>query len=123
VRRNFAHIESVGREFKKILEQSSRPTAIVASNDKVAIALMQTAQELGVDVPNDISIVGFDDIPMASLVSPALTTIRTDISAMGRIAATMLLDKIKASNNLSKGELKVLMPKLIMRSSLVKVKK
>ncbi|MBE6413949.1 MAG: LacI family transcriptional regulator [Verrucomicrobiaceae bacterium] len=123
VRRNFTHIESVGREFKKTLEQSNRPTVIVASNDKVAIALIKSAQELGIDVPNDISIVGFDDIPMASLVSPALTTISTDISTMGRTAATMLLDKIKASNKLSKGELKVLMPKLVMRSSLVKVKK
>lgn len=122
VRRNFAHIESVGREFKKILEQSSRPTAIVASNDKVAIALMQTAQELGVDVPNDISIVGFDDIPMASLVSPALTTIRTDISAMGRIAATMLLDKIKNPNT-PKGNLKVHTPNLVMRASLTKARK
>ncbi|MBO5254720.1 MAG: LacI family DNA-binding transcriptional regulator [Opitutales bacterium] len=122
IRRNFAHIESVEREFQKVLEQTDKPTALIASNDKVAIELINAAVEAGIDVPNDLSIVGFDDIPMASLTSPKLTTIRTDIISMGREAALRLLTKIKNPND-TNIEKKVLLPKLVMRATLTKAKK
>lgn len=66
------------------------PTAIFAGNDEMAIGVMKAARDAGLDVPGDLSIVGFDDLPMASRVWPNLTTVRLPIRNMGRMAAEKL---------------------------------
>ncbi len=71
------------------------PTAIFASNDLSAFAAMDAARECGLRVPDDISILGFDDIPQASFVYPKLTTVRQPLEQMGQVAVKMLLDQIK----------------------------
>lgn len=73
---------------KQLLTQhvASRPTAIATASDQQAIGLLRAADDMGLRVPNDLSIVGFDDIPLASLVLPRLTTIRQPIDEIARLA-------------------------------------
>lgn len=68
------------------------PTAIIAANDVTAMRVIEEAKELGLSVPGDLSVVGFDDIPDAALCEPPLTTVRQPLQAMGAAAMTMLLD-------------------------------
>jgi DNA-binding LacI/PurR family transcriptional regulator len=75
-------------------EPHVRPTAIAYDNDTMAIAGVKVARSLGLRVPDDVSIIGFDDAEFAAHVSPALTTIRTDPFAWGESAARALLDVI-----------------------------
>jgi len=79
----------------RFLEMKKPPTAIFASNDVMAMAAMDAVREKGMRIPEDISIMGFDDIPQASLVRPALTTVRQPLEQMGRIAAQVLFDIVK----------------------------
>ncbi|WP_291379719.1 LacI family DNA-binding transcriptional regulator [Demequina sp.] len=67
------------------------PTAIIAANDVTAMSAMAAARARGLTVPQDLSVVGFDDIPDASLCDPPLTTVRQPLQAMGEAAMTMLL--------------------------------
>lgn len=66
------------------------PTAIFASNDNMAVGATQAARQRGIDVPSELSIVGFDDAAIAGIVSPALTTVRQPLEEMGRMAVTLL---------------------------------
>lgn len=74
----------------ELLALPQRPTAIFAGNDEMAIGVMKAARDAGLRVPEDLSIVGFDDLPMASRVWPNLTTVRLPIRDMGRMAAEKL---------------------------------
>ncbi|PJF42253.1 MAG: LacI family transcriptional regulator [Candidatus Thermofonsia Clade 1 bacterium] len=78
-----------------LLDQEQPPTAIFASNDLSAFGAMEAILERGLRIPEDISIVGFDDIPQASLVYPKLTTVRQPLDEMGRIAVRLLLEQIE----------------------------
>lgn len=80
---------------KKLLEYHPRPTAIFASNDISAIGAMETIRNHGLNIPQDISIIGFDDIPQASLNYPKLTTVRQPLAQMGRVAVKLLLEQIE----------------------------
>lgn len=73
------------------LSRKNRPTAIFAGNDEMAIGVYQAAHNLGIPVPEQLSVVGFDDTPIASRVWPPLTTVRLPIREMGRAAARLLL--------------------------------
>jgi LacI family transcriptional regulator len=75
----------------KLLDLPNPPTAIFAFNDNMAIGAMQTARARGIGVPDDLSIVGFDDLEEAEIVTPALTTIRQPLAEMGRIAVSLLI--------------------------------
>lgn len=79
---------------RELLRLSPRPTAIFAANDLMAIGAYQALREAGVRVPDDVAVVGFDDIPAASLVHPALTTIAQFPHGLGRQAAELLLDRL-----------------------------
>lgn len=68
---------------RALLSLPQRPTAIFASNDEMAVGALMAAREFGLDVPGDISIVGFDDTPISRLISPALTTVRQPLEAIG----------------------------------------
>jgi DNA-binding LacI/PurR family transcriptional regulator len=80
---------------RQLLGQTRRPTAILFANDPMAIAGIGVAQELGVSVPKDLSITGFDDIEFARHVYPALTTVGATPLVWGRSAATTLLALIR----------------------------
>jgi len=79
------------------LDQVGRPacTALVACNDKTAIGAMQALQSTGLRVPEDISVVGFDDIDMACVVRPALTTVRVHRELLGEMGVRMLLERME----------------------------
>ena len=85
-----------GREAtESLLQCGAPPTAIIASNDEMACGVMHAALELGLDVPRDVSIVGFDDTPVASRLWPPLTTVRQPIHAMAEAATTMLIQQLR----------------------------
>jgi LacI family transcriptional regulator len=90
IRRAAYTFESGVEAATELLALPQRPTAIFAGNDEMAIGVMKAARDAGLDVPRDLSIVGFDDLPMASRVWPNLTTVRLPIRDMGRMAAEKL---------------------------------
>lgn len=81
--------------FAAIMETSPRPTLIMCGNDVLAVGAIKAAQEMGYDVPGDVSITGFDDIELATVVSPALTTVHVPHRQMGMLAAEMLLAEVR----------------------------
>jgi len=76
---------------RDLLSRPHRPTAIFTANDTSAIATMEVAAELGICVPDDLSLVGFDDIPEAARTQPPLTTVAQPIREMGRRAVELLV--------------------------------
>jgi LacI family transcriptional regulator len=78
-----------------LLDLPNPPTAIFASNDIMALGAMDAVRSRGLRIPDDISIVGFDDIPQAAAVRPALTTVNQPLEKMGRVATQMLLDLLR----------------------------
>ena len=85
----------LGRELFAHLDRPSRPTAVFAASDTIAIGLLQAAFQARVVVPDQLSIVGFDDIDIASFTIPPLTTISQAGVEMGRTSANLLLDMIE----------------------------
>jgi len=73
----------------------TRPTALLCANDMMAIGALEYCRASGLNVPADVSVVGFDDVPMAPLLSPRLTTVRQPAREMGVYAAELLLDLIR----------------------------
>ena len=80
-----------------LLDLPNPPTAIFASNDVMAMGVMDAIRQRGLRVPDDVSVIGFDDIPQASLIRPALTTVRQPLEKMGRVATQMLLELLSKS--------------------------
>ncbi len=83
-------IEGGAEAALRLLDRPDRPTAVVAFNDNVAVGTMRAARALGVRVPEELSIVGFDDVEFSELVAPALTTVRQPLEEMGRMAVSLL---------------------------------
>lgn len=105
-----------GREAGRILlRQIPRPTAIIAANDAMAYGVYESARELGLGIPQDVSIVGFDNETSAAEMFPPLTTVHQPVSEMGEEAARILLDAI-TRDTLPTGQ-KVLDVSLIVRES------
>lgn len=82
---------------RELLGLSPRPQAVFAVNDMMAIGALRAIREAGLSVPGDIAVMGFDDIPTAKLVYPALTTIAQHQEQLGRRAAEMLLERINGT--------------------------
>lgn len=99
---------------RELLGRSDRPTAIFAGNDEMASGVYGAAHELGLRIPDDISIIGFDDAPIASRMWPAMTSVRLPVREMGRAAAEWLFTKPKDSTKTPAGEFT---PALIERQS------
>jgi len=74
------------------------PTAVLARNDSAAIGVLRAAHTLGMKVPDDLSVAGFDNIPLASFWTPALTTVAQPIREQGKMAARILLDSIEGKS-------------------------
>jgi DNA-binding LacI/PurR family transcriptional regulator len=102
---------SGGIAMQHILDLPVRPEAIFVSNDQMAADAIVAALDRGVRVPEDIAVVGFDDVPLASYVTPPLTTVRQPIYEQGVYAARIALDMLK-SNDQSP-------PRIILPTSLV----
>ncbi|BCZ48743.1 LacI family transcriptional regulator [Clostridium gelidum] len=80
---------------KRLLSKKNKPTAIFLSNDKMAIASLKAIKEAGLRVPEDISIIGFDDIEAAKYLNPPLTTIRMELAEMAEMAIKGLISSIE----------------------------
>jgi LacI family transcriptional regulator len=76
---------------RRLLARKPRPTALFASSDQQAIGALRAAADLGLSVPRDLSVVGFDDIPLSDLVSPRLTTVRQAVTDLSRVAVDTLI--------------------------------
>lgn len=83
------------KAFEELMRVEEPPTAIMCVNDVLAVGALQKAQEMGLNVPEDVSITGFDDIEIASLVTPKLTTVHVPHSEMGSLAAQELINLIE----------------------------
>jgi LacI family repressor for deo operon, udp, cdd, tsx, nupC, and nupG len=84
---------------KALLSEKTRPTGLVCANDEVAAGVLRAAHELSLSVPRDLSIVGFDNITMASYTDPPLTTVSVDKEAMGRRAVERLIALIETKSD------------------------
>lgn len=100
----------VGRELMQVRDF----TAIFASNDAMALGLIHAFRSGGLDVPNDVSVVGFDDVPEAAHYWPPLTTVRQDFAELGRRCVALLLGNIDSATPDYTGSI---MPELVVRSS------
>jgi LacI family transcriptional regulator len=79
------------RHGKELLAGPDRPTAVFAGADMQALGVLRAARELGLEVPRDLSVVGYDDLPLASWTGPSLTTVDQQLPTMARTATTMVL--------------------------------
>ncbi|MGY1498187.1 LacI family DNA-binding transcriptional regulator [Streptomyces sp. QTS52] len=86
------HHETGYRAGLELLRSPDRPTAVFAGNDLQALGLYEAARELGLRIPEDLSVVGFDDLPIARLVGPPLTTVRQPLMEMAETAAKLVLN-------------------------------
>jgi len=103
----------VNPSIENLLETADRPVSVFASTDMIAARIMAIAYEKGFSLPQDLAIVGFDDIPLASLIKPALTTIAQPKKMMGKIGADNL---IKLMAGLKVKNI-ILQPELVIRES------
>lgn len=104
----------VGQRFCRLAD---RPTALFAANDESAIGFLSALHQHGLECPRDVSIVGFDDLEVASHVRPPLTTMRQPREALGRIAAGALIDIIEGQRHSRVPMHMVLSSELIVRGS------
>ncbi|ADI09550.1 HTH-type transcriptional repressor PurR [Streptomyces bingchenggensis BCW-1] len=104
-----------GYEQGKRLVRRKNVTAVFAANDQMALGVLLALREAGLDVPGDVSLVGFDDIPEAAYFWPPLTTVRQDFDEAGRLALDLLMDQIEGTG--ARDRLTVVQPKLVVRGS------
>jgi LacI family transcriptional regulator len=103
---------------RMLLTQHPELTALICYNDLVAVGVLQAAVEMGRCVPKDLSVTGYDDINLAALVTPPLTTCRVDRKALGECATNLLLQYLSnLPNNTRACETITLKPELIIRAS------
>lgn len=101
---------------RKLLSSEKRPTAIFASNDMLAIGALKAAYDLGIHVPTDVSLVGFDDTPFAEFVAPALTTVHQPVAEMAELAVQDLLRTV-TDFDYKPPAFRALQPTLVVRQS------
>ena len=102
---------------QRLLERHVSFTALFCANDETAIGAIQALRGAGLRVPEDVSIIGFDDIAMAAHLTPALTTIRVNKEALGAIAVKQLLERLKEPEGISTST--VLEVELVERASVI----
>jgi DNA-binding LacI/PurR family transcriptional regulator len=103
------------KTLKHMAEINQLPSAIFAQNDRMAIGILRAARELKLVVPDDLTVIGIDDMPLSSYFDPPLTTMQQDMVTIGREAARLL---ISAVENPEKVQQHLLVPaKLIVRDS------
>ena len=105
------------RVTRKLLSQGDPFTALFAFNDISAIGAVRALREVGLRVPEDVSVVGFDDIQSAAFQSPALTTVKQPLRRMGKVAAEILLRRISSPDSDSSPNVVKIAPELVVRAS------
>jgi LacI family transcriptional regulator len=110
-------IESGYENAKKLLQKKERPTAIFAGNDSIAVGVYRAARELQLKIPDDLSVVGFDDSLYAQILTPMLTTVHTPIQEMGARAMTFAINTLKGEK--TSKETVVFRPTLLIRESVL----
>ena len=111
-------MEAGGNAFEELMSKPVKPSVIMCGNDVLAAGALMRARKMGIRIPADVSITGFDDLNIASAVNPALTTVRVPHHAMGKAAAEILLKLIHKDPAAKSIELKT---KIIQRQSLVRL--
>ncbi len=101
---------------RALMALAQPPTAIVCSSDHLATGVLHAAAELGVAVPDGLSVVGFDDIPMASYTVPPLTTVHMPVAEMTAVAARLAMDEADDADDDRRGNF-VMTPGLVVRKS------
>jgi LacI family transcriptional regulator len=101
----------------ELAARAERPDAVFAANDNMAVGAMFALQEAGLRVPEDVALVGFDDVPLASLVRPGLTTLKIDIAETGRRALERVVGFIESAGEAAAAACEVVRPELVVRPS------
>ncbi len=117
VYRGFTQVSAAAAWARPLLQTGDIPTAFLSSNDLVALGVLRAAAEAGVAVPRRLSLVGYDDIDAAAVVTPALTSVRVPTFELGRESARQLVLQMGAKRSLPIAPRVVLPPELILRSS------
>jgi len=112
-------LKSGAEGFEYFMAQSPRPTVIICGNDVLATGAITRANEMGIKIPDEVSITGFDDIDLAEVIQPNLTTVHVPHRRMGESAARLLLDVINGKEDCKSVELET---DIIIRQSLSQVK-
>ncbi|MDR2703955.1 MAG: LacI family transcriptional regulator [Cellulomonadaceae bacterium] len=107
----------VGKEIAAAIKAGTGPTAVYAVNDDIAIGLYRALWEAGLAVPDDVSIVGFDDVEAAAFIVPSLTTLRQPFAEAGRACIEALVDEIGGQSDPQPRIAAVLEPALVIRDS------
>ena len=103
----------------KVSKMKKRPTAVFCANDHLALGMIKAFNEAGINVPGDISIIGFDDIPESGYLIPALTTVGQNFDELGNNAIGRMLHQLREG---SKKEAVMIKPALVLRSSTKEIK-
>ena len=111
-----ATIDGGSAATRRAWEAGRRPTAILAMSDAIAVGAMRALRDLGLDIPADVSVVGFDDVDLATEVEPPLTTVHQPIEAKGEEAVRALVDVIEHRGD-TRPEHRLLETRLIVRDS------
>lgn len=115
VRRVAFDADAGHRALASLLAERPRPTAVFCGNDVIAFGARNAARIAAVRIPEDLTVVGFDDIPMAGWAVFDLTTVRTDLAAMARHAVALLVDRMASPDRPPRREL--LTPDLVLRGT------
>jgi len=102
---------------RNILNQPERPTALFAANDAMAIGAMESAKQLGLQVPSDLAVCGFDDISTARYMSPPLTTVSVPVFHIGQTAGKQLLAELQGDSVEENPERQTIQVELVLRES------
>lgn len=108
--------ETTGHEAgQQIAALRPRPSAVFAANDSMALGALSAFREAGLHVPEDIALVGFDDIPIARFLTPPLTTVRVEIAELGRRAVSHVINAVESGDGATKKD--VIKTTLVVRES------
>jgi DNA-binding LacI/PurR family transcriptional regulator len=112
-----ATIEGGEAAFLRVWSRGDRPTAVLCMSDATATGVLAAARRLGVRVPEELSIVGFDDLPLTRFTDPPLTTVHQPVRRKGEVAASMLLEALRRPSADGQGQVLVLETRLVVRRS------
>lgn len=108
-------IEDAKGKAAELFELQERPTAIFACNDMLAVGAIQAAKQYGLNVPSDVSIIGFDNTILASVANPPLTTIAQPIEQMGTAVINLIVEQLQGESSVKQRI--IMRPELIIRES------
>lgn len=115
-------MESGYAAMQQLLQMNNRPTAVFCCNDEMAVGAMKAITDAGLRIPEDMSMIGFDDSPFSSFITPSLTTVRRSIDEVSRIGAKKLLQLVEQNEPVSTGEKMYIQTELIERDSVASLK-